>query len=68
VLLQRSWTREKIRVTTTGLTGLAKIATPTDKHIGLARLVRLPGLAQIAAQIDRQVKLAGLTRLARLAT
>jgi hypothetical protein len=65
VLLQRSWTREKIWVT---MTGLAKIATQTGKQIGLAGLVRLPGLAQIAARIDRRVRLAGLTSLAWLAT
>jgi hypothetical protein len=78
-LLHRSQTREKIQVTTAGLTRLArrssitragltmlaKIATWTGKQIGLARL---PGLAQTAAQIDGQIRLARLTGLAELAT
>jgi hypothetical protein len=62
VLSQRSRTREKICVTTTELTGLArqssinraglaKSATRTSKHIGLA---------QTAARIDKHIKLAGL--------
>jgi hypothetical protein len=75
-LLQRSWTREKIRVTTIGLTGLARrssitragligldrIATQTGKQIGLARL---PRLAQIAAWIDGQIRLARLVARSR---
>jgi hypothetical protein len=60
VLLQRSRTREKIRVTTTGLTRLAKTATRADKQIWLAGMARLPWLAQIVAQIDGQIRLAGL--------
>jgi hypothetical protein len=74
-LLQRSQTREKIWVTTAGLTGLARqsnitragltklaeTATHTGKQIELARL---PRLAQTAAWIDGQIRLAGLTGLA----
>jgi hypothetical protein len=62
VLLQRSRTREKIWVTTAGLTGLAKIATRTGRQIGLARL---PGLVQTAARIDGQIMLAGLATQSR---
>jgi hypothetical protein len=78
-LLQRSRTREKIRVTTAGLTRLvrwsnitrvgsavlAKTATQTGKQI---RLARLPRIAQTAARIDEKIRLAGLTGLAGLAT
>jgi hypothetical protein len=66
VLQKGSPTRKKIRVTTTRLTGLAKIATQTGKQIGLAGMVKLPGLAQAAARIDRQIRLVGLTGLAGL--
>jgi hypothetical protein len=51
VLLQRSWTGEKIWKIPTGLAGLAKITTRIDKKIGLAK---------IAARIDEQIELAGL--------
>jgi hypothetical protein len=64
-LLQRSQTRVKIQITTTGLTRSAKTATRIGKQIGLAGLA---GLDQTAAWINGQIRLAELTGLAGLTT
>jgi hypothetical protein len=56
VLLQRSWTREKIWLTPAEL---AKITAQIGKQIGLA------GLDKTAARIDKHIGLARLTGLAK---
>jgi hypothetical protein len=73
VLLQRSQTGEKIRVTPAGLTGLprrngatqvrlARLAKATA-HIG--KQIGLAGLAKMAAQMNDQIGLAGLATRSR---
>jgi hypothetical protein len=58
VLLQRLRTRKKIRVTTAGLTGLARHSSITQ--------VGLTGLAKTATWTGKQIGLAGLAGLADL--